>query len=228
MSSICMPLVSNSGRLDPRYGLQTGNSPSAPFPLQVQKCTCTGMKGEVAGRSYSTATWSSPWRSMLGSLYKSEAVRRGSKRPQRVRSNRTIGWGLGSTRAVVLAPQIVLATMLLNTWPMVASAAAPAGDEAAPQQSSKRSQPPKAAQARENNENRTTSQATSDAKPGKPSKRRGRRVMELDEDEFEIFGELEKPSAYYVLQRSSIDHDWSRIDARFTPLVLESVQDPLF
>ena len=59
-------------------------------------------------------------------------------------------------------------------------------------------------------------------------RKNGKKVIKLDDNEFEIFGKLEKPSAFYVLQRSSTDHDWSRIDAKFTPLVLESVQDPLF
>jgi hypothetical protein len=41
-------------------------------------------------------------------------------------------------------------------------------------------------------------------------------------------GAPHKPSAFYVLRRSSTDYDWARLDAVFTPLVLESVQDPLF
>ena len=47
-------------------------------------------------------------------------------------------------------------------------------------------------------------------------------------DEFLVEGKLEKPSAYYILRRSQLEHDWARLDARFSPLVLESVQDPLF
>jgi hypothetical protein len=31
-----------------------------------------------------------------------------------------------------------------------------------------------------------------------------------------------------VFKRSALDYDWARLDAQFTPLVLESVQDPLF
>ena len=54
----------------------------------------------------------------------------------------------------------------------------------------------------------------------------GKKVYSLDE--FLVEGKLEKPSAYYILRRSSLDHDWARLDARFLPLVLESVQDPLF
>jgi hypothetical protein len=55
----------------------------------------------------------------------------------------------------------------------------------------------------------------------------GKRKISL-EDEFLIEGKLEKPSAYYILRRSTLDYDWARLDARFSPLVLESVQDPLF
>lgn len=55
----------------------------------------------------------------------------------------------------------------------------------------------------------------------------GNKVIAVDE-EFLVEGRLEKPSAFYVLRRSSSDYDWARLDAVFTPLVLESVQDPLF
>ncbi len=55
----------------------------------------------------------------------------------------------------------------------------------------------------------------------------GRRRVTLD-DEFLVEGKLEKPNAFYVLRRSALGYDWARLDARFSPLVLESVQDPLF
>ena len=58
-------------------------------------------------------------------------------------------------------------------------------------------------------------------------KRGGRKKISL-EDDFLVEGQLEKPSAYYVFRRSAMDYDWARLDAQFTPLVLESVQDPLF
>ena len=54
-----------------------------------------------------------------------------------------------------------------------------------------------------------------------------RKVFSLEES-FEVEGRLEKPDAYYILRRSSLDYDWARLDAEFVPLVLESVQDPLF
>ena len=48
------------------------------------------------------------------------------------------------------------------------------------------------------------------------------------DDEFLVEGKLEKPSAFFVFKRSALEYDWARLEAQFTPLVLESVQDPLF
>ena len=53
------------------------------------------------------------------------------------------------------------------------------------------------------------------------------RKISLDED-FLVEGRLEKPNAFYILRRSQSGYDWARLDAKFLPLVLESVQDPLF
>ena len=67
------------------------------------------------------------------------------------------------------------------------------------------------------------------AKAGKQPKRRSGAGDKVSiEEEFLIEGKLEKPSAYYILRRSQGDYDWARLDAKFLPLVLESVQDPLF
>jgi hypothetical protein len=77
------------------------------------------------------------------------------------------------------------------------------------------------------------------AKTGKRSKKKGKgkkkkdagsaegRKISLEED-FLVEGKLEKPNAYYILRRSQSGYDWARLDAKFLPLVLESVQDPLF
>ncbi len=74
----------------------------------------------------------------------------------------------------------------------------------------------------------TSTTAPASAKPAKAVKSKGgNKVISLDDD-FLVEGKLEKPSAFYVLRRSSTDYDWARLDAVFTPLVLESVQDPLF
>jgi len=60
-----------------------------------------------------------------------------------------------------------------------------------------------------------------------PSGTSGTKRISLD-DEFLVEGKLEKPSAFFVFKRSALNYDWARLDAQFTPLVLESVQDPLF
>jgi hypothetical protein len=73
----------------------------------------------------------------------------------------------------------------------------------------------------------SASAATKPATTPTPPKPGGKKVISLD-DEFLVEGRLEKPSAFYVLRRSKTDYDWARLDAVFTPLVLESVQDPLF
>lgn len=79
---------------------------------------------------------------------------------------------------------------------------------------------PKATQEETNSPETPNGDQSQNAPPG------GRKSLSLEE--FLVEGKLEKPSAFYVLRRSSLDYDWARLDARFTPLVLESVQDPLF
>lgn len=56
---------------------------------------------------------------------------------------------------------------------------------------------------------------------------KGKKKLSFDDD-FLVEGKLEKPNAFQVLRRASMDYDWARLDAKFVPLVLESVQDPLF
>lgn len=65
-----------------------------------------------------------------------------------------------------------------------------------------------------------------DDEGGAPSDASDRKIS-LDED-FLVEGKLEKPNAFYILRRSQSGYDWARLDAKFLPLVLESVQDPLF
>jgi hypothetical protein len=82
-------------------------------------------------------------------------------------------------------------------------------------------------------EGSTTKPATTEAsrppsEAGRDRRRGTGTKRTVIQDEFLIEGKLEKPSAYYVLRRSSLDYDWARLDAKFSPLVLESVQDPLF
>ena len=65
------------------------------------------------------------------------------------------------------------------------------------------------------------------AEPARTPARKGAKRIDLTE-EFLVEGKLEKPNAFILFRRSQMDYDWARLDARFTPLVLESVQDPLF
>lgn len=80
--------------------------------------------------------------------------------------------------------------------------------------------------------------AQTNGKKKKPAAKKGKkkrdaaaaeakRKISLDED-FLVEGKLDKPNAYYILRRSQAGYDWARLDAKFLPLVLESVQDPLF
>ncbi len=102
-----------------------------------------------------------------------------------------------------LAPVVVLATILL---PSRAMAAPPPASDGSGQASDDTS---------------SSKSAATDDRPG------GRRRISLDDD-FLVEGKLDKPSAFYILRRSTMDYDWARLDAQFSPLVLESVQDPLF
>ena len=70
------------------------------------------------------------------------------------------------------------------------------------------------------------SASSTNPETGKP-RASGKKRISLD-DEFLVEGKLEKPSAFFVFKRSAVDYDWARLDALFAPLVLESVQDPLF
>jgi hypothetical protein len=67
----------------------------------------------------------------------------------------------------------------------------------------------------------------SSSSPASKPQASGKKRISLD-DEFLVEGKLEKPSAFFVFKRSAVDYDWARLDALFAPLVLESVQDPLF
>ena len=73
-------------------------------------------------------------------------------------------------------------------------------------------------------DNSTNSETGSETGKSRTS---GKRRISLD-DEFLVEGKLEKPSAFFVFKRSAVDYDWARLEALFAPLVLESVQDPLF
>lgn len=118
-----------------------------------------------------------------------------------------------------LAPVAVLATMLSPDNALAQPTSPPPPRPAAAEQSA-----PPSSRASSRSADRADERRSDDSAP---SSRRGKKVISLDDD-FLVEGQLEKPSAFYVLRRSTTDHDWARLDALFTPLVLDAVQDPLF
>lgn len=142
-------------------------------------------------------------RTARGRTISASVAENGRWRPKAARSGLVARMSL--TRVFTgLAPVVLLASM-----------ATPVGAFAAPPPSSDGT--PGDAKPVDRDDEARTSDGTAD----------GRRRVTLD-DEFLVEGKLEKPNAFYVLRRSTLGYDWARLDARFSPLVLESVQDPLF
>ncbi len=50
----------------------------------------------------------------------------------------------------------------------------------------------------------------------------GKKVYKI-EGEIVIEGKIQKPEAFYVLQKSSINYDWHELKQEFVPRILESV-----
>src|SRR5688500_16261083 len=50
----------------------------------------------------------------------------------------------------------------------------------------------------------------------------GKKVYRLEE-EIRIEGKIQKPEAFYVLQKSGINYDWQELKQDFLPKILESV-----
>ena len=55
----------------------------------------------------------------------------------------------------------------------------------------------------------------------------GRKVYRITTG-FVIEGRIQKPNAFYVLQRSQINYDWAQLDKNFVPGILESVKENPF
>jgi hypothetical protein len=90
------------------------------------------------------------------------------------------------------------------------SAAKPAGASAAPAK-------PAAAQA-ESTDGDTEAQTKVKVERGAG----GKKVYRI-EGEIVIEGKIQKPEAFYVLQKSSINYDWHELKQEFVPKILDSV-----
>ena len=55
----------------------------------------------------------------------------------------------------------------------------------------------------------------------------GKKVYKI-EGEIVIEGKIQKPEAFYVLQKSSINYDWHELKQEFVPKILESVSKSPF
>jgi hypothetical protein len=55
----------------------------------------------------------------------------------------------------------------------------------------------------------------------------GKKVYKI-EGEIVIEGKIQKPEAFYVLQKSSINYDWHELKQEFVPKILDSVTKPPF
>ena len=56
----------------------------------------------------------------------------------------------------------------------------------------------------------------------------GGRKTYVIKTEFVIEGRIQKPNAFYVLQRSSINYEWATLKQDFVPRILESVEKTPF
>jgi hypothetical protein len=115
----------------------------------------------------------------------------------------------------VESPRVVLPA-LLGLWVLVGMA--PAVWSA---QGKKRAAPPAAAAKAETE----TETETADQEQAKVKIERGaggRKVYKI-EGEIVIEGKIQKPEAFYVLQKSSINYDWHELKQEFVPRILDSV-----
>jgi hypothetical protein len=55
----------------------------------------------------------------------------------------------------------------------------------------------------------------------------GKKVYKITE-EIRIEGKIQKPEAFYVLQKSSINYEWTELKQDFLPKILDSVSKAPF
>jgi len=64
--------------------------------------------------------------------------------------------------------------------------------------------------------------------PGVKVERRGGKKVFRITTGFVIEGRIQKPNAFYVLQRSQINYDWAKLKQDFLPRILDSVRKSPF
>ena len=73
----------------------------------------------------------------------------------------------------------------------------------------------------------TAAQAQQAAQPAAPPKVKvertasGQKIYRIT-DAFVLEGKIQKPNAFYVLQRSSMDYDWESLKQDFLPKILQA------
>ncbi len=55
----------------------------------------------------------------------------------------------------------------------------------------------------------------------------GQKIFRITEG-IVVEGRIQKPNAFYVLQRSSMDYDWESLKQDFLPKILEATEKPPF
>lgn len=55
----------------------------------------------------------------------------------------------------------------------------------------------------------------------------GKKIYRIN-TEFVIEGKIQKPNAFYVLQRQGVNYGWDKLDRSFVQGILESVKEPPF
>ena len=88
---------------------------------------------------------------------------------------------------------------------------------------------PKAAKDEAKSKKAKKVQADPNASPAVKVERRagGRKIYRITTG-FVIEGRIQKPNAFYVLQRSQINYDWSELDKDFLPEILEAIKKEPF
>ena len=114
----------------------------------------------------------------------------------------------------------VLPGLLLLSWTLVTAprALAEGKKKADAAKNAKKAEPPKPASGQAEN-------ASGDADQAKVKVERGaggKKVYKI-EGEIVIEGKIQKPEAFYVLQKSSINYDWHELKQEFAPKILDSV-----